>query len=77
MSTGQTIDNRLAEAFGKSAEVELSFAPQYHEQYGDGDLAGAWYQCLWTRHVDQRDIGAEKQAIHAAGGFVIAVGRNV
>lgn len=73
----QAIDNRLAEACQKSAAATLGFVPKHHEQYTDGPLAGAWYQRLWTQHVDQRELWAEKKAIEDGGGLVIAVGRSV
>lgn len=77
MRIDQTIDTRVADACRRSSASALSFKPKHHEQYAEGQFAGAWHQSLWTSHVDQREIWAEKQAIEAGGGFVIAVDRAV
>jgi hypothetical protein len=77
MTIEKTTDTSFADACRLSAASQLSIKPKHHEQYVEGQFAGAWHQSLWSSQVDQREIWAEKQAIEASGGFVISVGRTV
>lgn len=51
----------------------LSFTPYYHEKYVCGDLSGRWHERPWTAPSEHAAVTAERWAIVAEGGAVVAV----